>query len=185
MKIFRSYNKFIYTFLILYLFSSFPLLFILSILSFSGTLIIASSLLVLIVTIIFEVQKSKVAKSLALRLFPTEINTIFLYDNGVSLDFFENILILNRQAIVICTFHNLALRKWNTILKKDSILEIILHKNINSIKLNSTSKKIVIQFLNRKYEINSFNYLKEFETLLVQYNYEEMGSEYVYVGLDR
>lgn len=185
MKIFRSYNKFIYTFLIIYLLSTFPLLIGFGILPFSAISIFSSFLIVLLVTIIFEVQKSKVAKSLAVRLFPSEKNTIFLYDNGVRLDVFENILILNKQAFVICTFHNLAQRKWNTILKKDSILEIIMYKNINSIKLNYDSKKIVIHFLNRKYEIKCFNYIKEFEALLVQNNYEKMGNEYVYVGQDR
>ncbi len=184
MKVYRSYNKLIITFLVFFALSMSTSLVIRSIVPLPFIVVLSSLIFISTFVIFFEIQKAKVAKSLAIRLFPTEKNTIFIYDNGLTFDFYENLLIVNKQALIICTCHNLAQRKWNKLLKKESILQVILHKNVSSIKVEGENM-ININHLNQHYTIKHFKYLIELENLLMVNNYEKIDNSYMYVGLDQ
>ena len=178
MKVFKSYNKVIVSFLYFLIFTFSTSTIIWMFVHRPRILVISSILFALFFAIIFELQKPKMAISLNNRLFPNDKGTIFFYDEGRSYDFAESFLIINSKSIIICTCYSQGQRLFNRLIKKQTMLDILLHANIIYIKLIEDTNDIIIHDATRETIIEKFDYLSQFEDALLVNGYVKTNNTY-------
>ena len=178
MKVYKSFNKIIVTFIFLISGSSliWLCLFFLAPRPFISA--ITTICLALLGAIGLEYQKPKIAKNLEERLFPGSRGSIFFFDNGKSFDFFESFLILNDKSIIVCTCYNLGQKAFNKLIKKETKLEILLHPNVLYVKI--VNNDIILHSNNRETIIKDFDYIPQFEEKLLAVGYTRSNSTYSY-----
>lgn len=176
--IYRSYKKAIVTtcFFVIILVSSWVIFHSVgqSLVYIAGTLGFT-----LAAVIMFEFQKNTLSRSLADRVLPGKGNNIFIYDNGITKDIFENILVVGSGGIVICTCYLPAQRGFNRFLHKESILEIIMPSSIKFVQVDKELKEIEIATEYKKFKIEMFNKITQLESTLLENGYTKINNKYM------
>lgn len=92
---------------------------------------------------LFEFQKYTIAKSLAKKISDKNIVDIFIFNNNLHSDPFENLLIIDNSKITFCSYYLPIQSKFTALIKKKLEMRIIRLTEIKSYRIVGNNIEII------------------------------------------